>query len=66
MFDEPKQRLKGFYVGTIDKNELHSVMKATMPAFMIPGYLRQIEQIYLTKNGKLDRKKTIEMIGGKK
>ena len=66
VFDEPKQRLRGFYVGTIDKNELHTVMKATMPAFMIPGYLRQIEQVYLTKNGKLDRKKTIEMIGGKK
>ncbi len=66
VFDEPKQRLKGYYVGTIDKNELYSVMKKSMPAFMIPGYLRQIEQVCLSKNGKLDRKKTIEMIGGVK
>ncbi len=66
VFDEPKQRLKGFYVGTIDKNELYTVMRDTMPAFMVPGYLRQIEEVFLTKNGKLDRKKTIEMIGGKK
>jgi len=65
VFDEKKQRLKGFYVGSIEKNELHSIMKNTLPPFMIPGYIRQIEQIILTKNGKLDRKKTIELIGGR-
>ena len=56
IFDEKKSKLKGFYVGTIDKAELHSVMKASLPAFMIPGILRQLDEIPLTKNGKADRK----------
>ena len=64
VFDEKKQRLKGFYVGTIEKNDLSSIMKETMPVFMVPGFIRKIDKILLTKNGKIDRKKTIELMGG--
>ena len=66
IFDEAKQRLKGFYMGTIEKNELITVMRGTMPAFMVPGFIRKVDQMILTKNGKLDRKKTAELIGGGK
>ena len=41
-------------------------MTATMPAFMIPGSITKLEDIILTKNGKIDRKKTVEQFGGKK
>ena len=64
VFDEKRQRLKGFYVGTIDKNELHRRMTETLPPFMVPGYLRAIDTIVLNKNGKLDRKATLALIGG--
>ena len=63
-FDEKKQRLKGYYIGTIDKNELHAAMKAALPVFMIPGYIRKIDSLVLNKNGKIDRRKTIEQLGG--
>ncbi len=63
-FDEKKQRLKGYYLGTIDKNDLHAAMKAVLPVFMIPGYLRKLDEIVLNKNGKIDRRKTIEQLGG--
>lgn len=66
VFDEKKQRLKGYYVGTIDKNTLHSTLRETLPVFMVPGFLQQIDTMILSKNGKIDRKKTIEQIGGKK
>lgn len=56
VFDEKKSRLKGFYVGSIEKNDLHAAMKAKLPDFMIPGILRQVEMMPLTKNGKIDRK----------
>lgn len=56
IFDAVKSRLKGFYVGTIDKKELHLRMEKILPIFMIPGMLRQVEQMPLTKNGKIDRK----------
>ena len=63
LFDEKRSRLKGFYVGTVDKETLHAAMKARLPAFMVPGILRQVEQMPLTKNGKIDRKKLEEMGG---
>lgn len=63
IFDEKKSRLKGYYVGTIDKAELHTVMKAVLPSFMIPGILRQVEEMPLNKNGKIDRKKLEESVG---
>lgn len=61
IFDEKKSKLKGFYVGTIEKAELHTVMRNTLPVFMVPGMLRQVDEMPLTKNGKIDRKKLQEM-----
>ena len=66
LFDEKRSRLKGFYVGTIDKDTLHASMKKDMPAFMVPGILRQVEAMPLTKNGKIDRKALAELAGGRK
>lgn len=61
IFDEKKSRLKGFYIGNIGKDELHSLMKKNLPSFMVPGILRQLEEMPLTKNGKTDRKKLLEI-----
>ena len=63
-FDEKKSRLKGFYVGEIEKTDLHATMRDVMPAYMIPGYIRKIETMPLTKNGKIDRKQIAEMNKG--
>lgn len=65
LFDEKKSRLKGFYVGKIDQNTLHERLKATLPLFMIPSFLREVETMPLTKNGKIDRKQLEQMVGGK-
>lgn len=64
IFDEKKSRLKGFYTGSAEKDELHAEMKKKLPAFMVPGILRRVEEMPLTKNGKIDRKKLAEMAGG--
>lgn len=60
IFDEKKQRLRGFYIGEIDKEKLHSAMSGSLPAFMVPGILRKVDDMPLTKNGKIDRKKLAE------
>ena len=65
VFDEKKSRLKGFYIGTIPKEEVHAAMKAKLPDFMIPGILRQVEDMPLNKNGKIDRKALDAMAGGR-
>ena len=60
IFDEKKSKLYGFYVGEIEKKELHHRMSSTLPPFMVPGALRKVEQMPLTKNGKTDRKALME------
>lgn len=65
IFDEKKSRLKGYYLGTLEKDELHRIMTETLPSFMIPGILRRVEEMPLTKNGKIDRKKLEETAGGR-
>ena len=65
LFDEKRSRLKGFYVGTVSKEALHEAMKGSLPMFMIPGILRQVEGMPLTKNGKIDRKALAELAGGR-
>lgn len=66
IFDEKKSRLKGFYVGSIEKDELAASMSRDLPAFMIPSIIRRVDEMPLTKNGKIDRKKLAEMAGGRR
>ena len=61
IFDDKKQRLKGYYIGSIDKAELHSILKGSLPAFMVPGILHKLESFPLTKNGNTDRKKLADL-----
>ncbi len=60
IFDEKHSRLKGYYVGSIEKEKLHTLLRESLPAFMIPGLLRKIDRMPLTKNGKIDRKRLEE------
>jgi len=53
VFDTEKSRLKGYYVGSIEKNELHAIMRENLPVFMVPGFIRRLDEIPLTKNGKI-------------
>ena len=66
VFDEKRSRLKGFYIGAIEKEALHAAMRAKLPDFMIPGILRQVEDMPLNKNGKIDRKALDALAGGRK
>ncbi len=66
LFDEKRSRLKGFYVGKIDKTDLFALLKEKLPVFMIPGTLNKIDDMPLTKNGKVDRKLLATLVGGSK
>ena len=56
IYDEEKSKLYGFYIGKIEKVELKHKLSEQLPVFMVPNVLRQIEEMPLTKNGKIDRK----------
>ena len=56
VFDEKKSRLIGFYVGKYESKEFHKLLSVKLPAFMVPGILRPLLKMPITKNGKIDRK----------
>lgn len=60
VFDEKKQRLYGFYTGSIESKELHNQLKQVLPLYMIPSSLDRLETFPLTKNGKTDRMRLLE------
>ncbi len=66
VFDHEKSKLYGFYVGTLDKKELHKAMTEALPVFMVPGRLLRTDHMPLTKNGKIDRKALAQEMGEKK
>lgn len=63
VFDEKKQKLYGFYIGEIEKKELHGRLRELLPIFMVPGILCPVTEFPLTKNGKVDRKGLLERRG---
>lgn len=61
IFEEEKSKLYGFYIGNIDKKELHSKLRKILPVYMIPTSLIKMEEFPMTKNGKIDRKKLMQI-----
>lgn len=55
VFDEQKSRLFGFYTGDIEESTLVESLGQTLAVWQIPK-LKQVEDMPLTKNGKVDRK----------
>ena len=62
IFDEKKSKLYGFYIGKFERRELFGILKGKLPVYMIPGALRKVEELPLTKNGKIDRKALREKV----
>ena len=61
IFDQEKERLYGFYTGTPEKSELHEILRRELPDYMVPARLTKVEEMPLTKNGKIDRKLLLSM-----
>lgn len=54
-----KDRLIGFFTADnqVDNGQLNSFLEKKLPGFMIPGSLYQLEELPVTPNGKLDKRK---------
>ena len=62
IFDEKKDRLHGFYCGSIARKDLALALKQQLPVFMIPGILHPMDALPVTGRGKIDRKALKELI----
>ena len=60
IYDEEKNKICAFYIGNIEKSELHDKLKNALPIFMVPNVIRKIEEFPVTKNGKIDRKQLMK------
>jgi amino acid adenylation domain-containing protein len=56
--EEGEKRLVAYLVAEdeINKRELKEYLKKTLPEYMVPAFIVQLEELPLTANGKIDRK----------
>lgn len=60
-FDTEKNKIVCFYQGEIDRKTLCKEIGKFLPDYMIPNVFRQIEEMPITKNGKIDRSRLKEI-----
>lgn len=63
VYQQRKKRILLYYSGTGDKAELVERMKVKLPGYMVPNKVNQLDEMPLTKNGKIDRTKLAELAG---
>ncbi len=56
IYDEPNTKIIGFYVGALEAKEIIRQLTEKLPRFMIPNIFHKVEDMPVTKNGKIDRK----------
>ena len=60
VFDQRRNKLLGFYTGAASPQEVRGALRAVLPVYMIPGSFSRLDQLPLTKNGKIDRTRLLE------
>ncbi|MBR4760481.1 MAG: amino acid adenylation domain-containing protein [Lachnospiraceae bacterium] len=55
LYDHEKYRIVAFYTGENDKKQIVALLKEKLPEYMLPNVYRYMEELPLTKNGKIDR-----------
>lgn len=55
LFDNEKKKIVLYYVGQVDTKDIATYIKEKLPRYMVPNVIRQLEQMPLTPNGKINR-----------
>ena len=65
-YEEKRQRLYAFYEGVPEADDVTAQVRTMIPAAMVPTKVTRVEEMPLTKNGKVDRKALLELVSRKK
>lgn len=65
LFDNVKKKIILYYVGTPAEKEMAAYMKNSLPRYMFPNYIKKLDTMPLTPNGKIDRVCLKEMYDNK-
>jgi amino acid adenylation domain-containing protein len=63
LYDQVKKRILLFYTGEREGKELLTELRDVLPPFMLPNKLTKLDEMPMTKNGKIDRAK-LKALGG--
>ncbi|ACV22739.1 Tyrocidine synthase I [Slackia heliotrinireducens] len=63
VYNARKKRILMFYTGSIGSDELLEGMRAVVPQYMVPSKVFQLDEMPMTKNGKVDRNALAQMKG---
>lgn len=55
IYDNVKGKIVLYYVGDIETGELTKALKDKLPRYMIPNYVKKLDEMPLTPNGKINR-----------
>lgn len=56
IYSNEAEKIVLYYVGTLDKKEIKTALKEKLPRYMIPNVIKQLEEMPMTPNGKINRK----------
>ncbi len=65
IYDSIKKRILLFYTGSIDSKELLASLHEVLPAYMLPNKIKHLEEMPMSKNGKINRN-ALKELGVKK
>lgn len=66
MYLHDKGKILAFTTGEADKAAITEALRETLPAYMIPNIFMPVEEMPLTKNGKIDRSALMERYQNRK
>ena len=61
VYSERKKRIMMYYSGAVGKDELIVRLEGKLPGYMVPNRVSQLDELPMTKNGKIDRAKLAEL-----
>ncbi|SCW58337.1 amino acid adenylation domain-containing protein [Ruminococcaceae bacterium YRB3002] len=60
VYNKQKDRIVLYYTGTIEEGNLKDILTEKIPRYMLPAVFTRLEDMPLTPNGKVDRKRLLE------